>query len=52
MSNNINEQNFSSEDIISLSAGAIRGGRGGEGRRMGRKARAGRSTGRVLYQAM
>jgi hypothetical protein len=39
MSNNVNEQNFSREDIISLSAGAIRGGRGGgAGRGMGRAA--------------
>ncbi len=42
MSNNVNEQNFSREDIISLSAGAIRGGRGsGMGRGMGRAAQAG-----------
>ncbi|MFW5699489.1 MAG: TonB-dependent receptor [Bacteroidota bacterium] len=39
MSNNVNEQNFSREDIISLYAGAIRGGRGGgAGRGMGRAA--------------
>jgi hypothetical protein len=42
MSNNINEQNFSREDIISLSAGAIRGGRsGGAGGGMGRAAQRG-----------
>jgi hypothetical protein len=39
MSNNINEQNFSREDIISLAAGSIRGGTGdGMGRGMGRAA--------------
>ena len=42
MSNNVNEQNFSREDIISLSAGAIRGGRGGGmGSGMGRAAQGG-----------
>ena len=46
MSNNINEQNFSREDIISLSAGAIRGGRGsGMGGGMGRMAQGGGMTG-------
>jgi hypothetical protein len=39
MSNNINEQNFSREDIISLAAGAVRGGTGGGmGGGMGRAA--------------
>lgn len=46
MSNNINEQNFSREDIISLSAGAIRGGRGGgTGMGMGRMAQGGGAGG-------
>ncbi len=31
MSNNINEQNFSREDIMTLTAGSARGGRGGGG---------------------
>ena len=31
MSNNVNEQNFSRDDIMGLVAGAIRGGRGGGG---------------------
>ncbi len=45
MSNNVNEQNFSREDIISLSAGSIRGGRGGGmGSGMGRAARGGGSS--------
>lgn len=46
MSNNINEQNFSREDIISLSAGAIRGGRdGGAGGGTGRMAQGGTGEG-------
>lgn len=44
MSNNINEQNFSREDIISMAGGAIRGGRGGGvGGGMGRLAQGGSS---------
>jgi hypothetical protein len=44
MSNNINEQNFSREDIISLASGAIRGGRGGGmGGGIGRAAQGGLS---------
>ncbi len=42
MSNNINEQNFSRDDIISMAGGAIRGGRGGgRGGGMGRLAQGG-----------
>lgn len=48
MSNNVNEQNFSREDIISLAGGAIRGGTGGgAGRGMGRAAQGGSSAGHV-----
>jgi hypothetical protein len=49
MSNNVNEQNFSREDIISLSAGAIRGGTGGGmGRGMGRAAQGGGPAGATM----
>ncbi len=48
MSNNINEQNFSREDIISMSAGAVRGGTGGGmGGGMGRMAQGSSTTGHV-----
>ncbi|TVR73339.1 MAG: TonB-dependent receptor [Marinilabiliales bacterium] len=46
MSNNVNEQNFSREDILSLAGGAIRGGRsGGTGGGMGRTAQGGGAPG-------
>ncbi len=48
MSNNVNEQNFSREDIISLAGGAIRGGTGsGAGRGMGRAAQGDSPAGHV-----